>query len=95
MWIRWLMHRLTKQGWVKQGLLTEDGRMKGEQLVRLHRLWEVYLVSLGQGREKVHCSAEEMEHILTPEIEKELTALLNDPRQDPHHQPIPRPTEGI
>lgn len=94
-WIHWLMHRLKKQGWVKLGMLTEDGRMKGERLVRLHRLWEVYLVSLGQGREKVHCSAEEMEHILTADIEKELTALLNDPRYDPHHQPIPRQTEGV
>jgi manganese/zinc/iron transport system permease protein len=33
-----------------------------------------------------------MEHILTPELEKELTLLLNDPKVDPHHQPIPEAT---
>jgi manganese/zinc/iron transport system permease protein len=58
--------------------------------VRLHRLWEVYLADyLGMGAEKVHRNAEEMEHIITPAIEKELTVLLHNPQKDPHHQPIP------
>ena len=34
-------------------------------------------------------SAEEMEHILTPEIEEKLTHILENPKHDPHHQPIP------
>ena len=33
--------------------------------------------------------AEEMEHILTPSIEKELLLLLGNPSHDPHQQPIP------
>jgi len=89
-----LLLRLRRQGWMekKQNLfcLTSDGRLRAAHIVRLHRLWEVYLVHMGQKAEKVHRSAEEMEHIITPELEKELTDLLKDPRQDPHHQPIPR-----
>lgn len=71
--------------------LTQKGNALGQRVVRLHRLWEVYLVEyLGMGIERVHKSAEEMEHILTAEIERELTALLNDPKNDPHDQPIPQ-----
>lgn len=83
----WLM---SLRGWVREGALTDLGRRKAEKLVRLHRLWEVYLVHMGQRAERVHRSAEEMEHILTPEIERELEALLGNPRVDPHSQPIPR-----
>lgn len=70
--------------------LTQKGFERAQQIVRLHRLWEVYLVEyLGLKVERVHKSAEEMEHILTPQLEEELTKLLKDPKQDPHHQPIP------
>lgn len=59
-------------------------------MVRLHRLWELYLASaLGFEGEKVHRNAEEMEHILTPDFEKRLTLFLSDPKEDPHSQPIP------
>jgi manganese/zinc/iron transport system permease protein len=88
-----LLTRLRWQGWLeKKGSLyglTADGRVRAARIVRLHRLWEVYLVFLGQKVEKVHRNAEEMEHIITPELEKELTELLQDPKRDPHHQPIP------
>lgn len=70
--------------------LTPKGVQWAARIVRLHRLWEVYLVDyLGLGAERVHRSAEEMEHIITPELETELTLLLNNPKYDPHHQPIP------
>lgn len=70
--------------------LTVDGVQKARKIVRLHRLWELYLADyVGVGKEKVHASAEEMEHIITPELEKELDALLKSPRYDPHSQPIP------
>lgn len=66
------------------------GREKAASIVRLHRLWELYLTdTLGFQAEKVHRTAEEMEHILTPEIEEKLTRLLSNPKQDPHQQPIP------
>jgi manganese/zinc/iron transport system permease protein len=89
-----LLLRLRLQGWLKkvdrhQYQLSRDGQKRARQIVRLHRLWEAYLVYLGHRVDKVHRNAEEMEHILTPELEKELTELLEDPQSDPHAQPIP------
>ncbi len=93
-YLRHIFYRLEKQGWVeKRGRrfrLTMDGLHRAAHIVRLHRLWEVYLAEyLGVGVERVHRSAEEMEHILTPELEAELTRLLKNPKKDPHDQPIP------
>jgi manganese/zinc/iron transport system permease protein len=88
-----LLQRLSRFGWVQkpshQYLLSKDGKVKASRVVRLHRLWEVYLVHLGQSKEKVHASAEEMEHVITPELEESLSEYLNNPRLDPHSQPIP------
>lgn len=84
--------RMERKGWLEGESLTKKGRQRAEKLIRLHRLWEVYLVHMGQGKERVHHSAEEMEHILTPDIERELLTLLDDPKTDPHAQPIPRGT---
>lgn len=99
-YMRFILWRLQRQGWVastSDGLyrLTTEGKLWAARIVRLHRLWEVYLAHyLGVGGERVHRNAEEMEHIITPQIERELTLLLKDPKQDPHHQPIP-PTEKV
>ncbi len=92
--MRLLLWRLKRQGWIEENSehvlrLTKDGYLRATRIIRLHRLWEAYLVFLGQGAEKVHRSAEEMEHIITPELEKELSELLGDPKEDPHAQPIP------
>jgi manganese/zinc/iron transport system permease protein len=93
--VRYFLYRLTSQRWIAKGVgkhyhLTTDGQKRAAHVVRLHRLWEVYLVDyVGQQAGKVHRSAEEMEHILSPELEKELSLLLQDPKQDPHNQPIP------
>jgi len=90
-----ILYRLVHHGWLQKGgeghfRLTHEGVVRAAKIVRLHRLWEVYLSDyLGVGAERVHRSAEEMEHIITPELEKELTELLKDPKMDPHHQPIP------
>lgn len=82
---------LRLKGWItKDGLLTPKGSLAAQKIVRLHRLWEVYLVEyLGQNVEKVHRTAEELEHLFSPALEKQLTLLLNNPLKDPHHQPIP------
>ena len=70
--------------------LTPQGNIRANRIIRLHRLWELYLADyLGLKPERVHKSAEEMEHILTPELEKALTELLDNPKVDPHQQPIP------
>jgi len=94
-YLKSMLHQLVRCGWVnKEGkayVLTNNGFHRASHIVRLHRLWEVYLVEyLGIGAEKVHHSAEEMEHIITPELERKLTKLLQDPSYDPHHQPIPK-----
>lgn len=99
LYLRFVLMRLTRQGWVEstpEGYkLTPEGVQWASRIVRLHRLWEVYLVDyLGVGAERVHRSAEEMEHIITPELEAELTLILNNPKVDPHHQPIPPKEEG-
>lgn len=94
-YLRFILRRLAAQGWLETApgdlyQLTADGALRAAHIVRLHRLWEVYLVDyLGVGAERVHRSAEEMEHIITPELERQLTLLLKDPQRDPHHQPIP------
>lgn len=94
------LNYLTREGWIEkrgsQYHLTGSGDIKAKQIIRLHRLWELYLSDyIGIGVERVHASAEEMEHILTPELEKELTELLHHPIQDPHHQPIPPSKEEL
>lgn len=100
-YLKFILWRMARNGWIESTgedlyRLTLDGRQRAVKIVRLHRLWEVYLASyMGVGRDKVHRNAEEMEHILTPELERELTLLLNDPAQDPHQQPIPKREEGV
>ena len=89
-----VLWRLKKGGWVEtrdgRYYLTLDGRRKAIAIVRVHRLWELYLASeLGFSKEKIHLNAEEMEHILTPDLEERLTRLLSNPKVDPHRQPIP------
>lgn len=96
-----LLKRLQRMGFVSEGtrpeewLLTADGRTRAEALVRRHRLWEVYLTQYLQlGKGHVHADAEEIEHVLTPELEQELEALLGYPVQDPHARPIPYSRDG-
>lgn len=92
---RFLCIALVHKGWLKRVTkdryqLTPSGLLWGRKIVRLHRLWEVYLVECcGVGKDRVHPSAEEMEHILTADIERELEVVLHHPVQDPHRQPIP------
>lgn len=99
-YMKFAMSRLIRSGWIRKNAmgysLTKDGFQRASHIVRLHRLWEVYLVDfLGVGAERVHCDAEEMEHVITPEIEAELIELLNDPKRDPHHQKIPQRSQVI
>jgi len=98
---KWLLLSVTRNGWLRHSkengyTLTPVGMLWGRKLVRLHRLWEVYLVEFCKlPRDRVHPLAEEMEHILTEEMEAELTQLLQDPTKDPHNAPIPAKAVGI
>ena len=70
--------------------LTELGRGEGRRVVRLHRLWELYLTErLGMAADHIHPQAETMEHVITPEIEELLVKELGNPELDPHQSPIP------
>jgi manganese/zinc/iron transport system permease protein len=70
--------------------LTPTGAQESRRVVRLHRLWELYLSHrLGMAADHVHESAEAIEHLLTPEMEKHLLEDLDYPTQDPHQSAIP------
>ena len=70
--------------------LTEKGRKVAVDIIRKHRLWEVFLVEhLGFGWDEVHDVAEQMEHISSPLLVERLDRFLNHPKYDPHGGPIP------
>lgn len=88
------LRQLTREGsLVREGdmfCLTEQGQKEGAKVLRRHRLWEVYLTRyLDLPHDHVHRDAEEIEHILTPELERRLEELLEHPTHDPHKQEIP------
>ncbi len=57
--------------------LTEIGAKESKRIVRLHRLWEQYLLKRTTiDTYHVHSGAEAIEHILSPEIEAELKREL-------------------
>lgn len=90
------LKRLLKKGFINNETnntfqLTETGKQEGQRMVRLHRLWEMYLTqNLHLQEDHVHETAEAIEHILTPEMEQKLEMLLDKPDLDPHGSPIPR-----
>ncbi|GAB3726986.1 metal-dependent transcriptional regulator [Spirosoma lituiforme] len=70
--------------------LTEEGERLALQVIRRHRLWEVFLVQkLGFGWDEVHEIAEELEHIRSEELVTRLDTYLGCPQFDPHGDPIP------
>jgi DtxR family transcriptional regulator, Mn-dependent transcriptional regulator len=70
--------------------LTPKGRALATDLIRRHRLWEVFLTEkLGFTWDKVHDMAEELEHINNEELTDRLDHFLGFPRFDPHGDPIP------
>ena len=70
--------------------LTEPGRRVALEVIRHHRLLELYLVeSLGVPWDRVHEEAEVLEHVLSEELEELIAAKLGDPTHDPHGDPIP------
>ena len=75
--------------------LTEEGRAIAINIVRKHRLWEVFLVDkLNFKWDEVHDMAEELEHIESNELINRLEQFLDNPKFDPHGDPIPS-KEGI
>jgi DtxR family Mn-dependent transcriptional regulator len=70
--------------------LTAAGRKIALEVIRHHRLLELYLAeALGYSWDKVHAEAEKLEHHISEEFEDKIAALLGNPVTDPHGDPIP------
>lgn len=70
--------------------LSPEGRRIALRIVRKHRLWEVFLVEKLRFRwDQVHDTAEQLEHIRSPELIQKLDEFLGYPKFDPHGDPIP------
>jgi DtxR family Mn-dependent transcriptional regulator len=70
--------------------LTASGKKVALEVIRHHRLLELYLAqSLGVPWDRVHDEAEVLEHVLSEELEELIASKLGNPTHDPHGDPIP------
>jgi DtxR family transcriptional regulator, Mn-dependent transcriptional regulator len=70
--------------------LTDRGRRVALEVLRHHRLLELFLAEeLGMPWDRVHDEAEILEHVLSDDLERLIAARLGDPTVDPHGDPIP------
>ena len=90
-----MVTRLTSQGLVEHDRyrgqqLTREGRKVALELVRHHRLLEMFLVRvLGYTWDEVHDEAERLEHVISERMEQRIFELLGRPELDPHGHAIP------
>ena len=75
---------------VQGAILTPAGESAALDIIRKHRLWEVFLVEkLQYDWDEVHDIAEQLEHIHDAQLAKKLDDFLGNPAFDPHGDPIP------
>ncbi|HSP10195.1 MAG TPA: metal-dependent transcriptional regulator [Candidatus Dormibacteraeota bacterium] len=90
-----MVTRLSAQGMVEHDKyrgqqLTREGRKVALELVRHHRLLEMFLVQvLGYSWDEVHDEAERLEHVISERMEQRIFELLGRPELDPHGHAIP------
>lgn len=90
-----MMKKLSQKGLIKYESykpirLTEKGRRVAMEVIRRHRLTEMFLVEkMGFGWEMVHDIAEQIEHVDAPELFNKMDEMLGYPVVDPHGSPIP------
>ena len=90
-----MMKRLSETGLIEhvpyRGVqLTPQGRRAALQMIRRHRILEVYLTSkLGYDWGDVHVEAERLEHAVSEKLIERMAEALGEPRYDPHGAPIP------
>jgi DtxR family transcriptional regulator, Mn-dependent transcriptional regulator len=90
-----MVKRLAERGLVehvpyKGVALTAEGRRVALEVLRHHRLLELYLVEhLGVPWDRVHAEAEALEHVISEDLEARIAAKLGNPTHDPHGDPIP------
>jgi DtxR family Mn-dependent transcriptional regulator len=96
-----MVNRLVGQGLVEHDRyrgqqLTRDGRKVALELVRHHRLLEMFLVQvLGYSWDEVHEEAERLEHVISERMEQRIFELLGRPELDPHGHAIPSLTGKV
>jgi DtxR family transcriptional regulator, Mn-dependent transcriptional regulator len=72
--------------------LTQAGERVALEVIRHHRLLELYLAErLGMSWDRVHDEAEVLEHVISEELEALIADKLGHPTHDPHGDPIPTP----
>ncbi|MCL4871002.1 MAG: metal-dependent transcriptional regulator [Anaerolineae bacterium] len=70
--------------------LTETGHKIALEVIRHHRLIELYLIeALGFSWDEVHEQADVLEHVISEKLEERIAAALGYPTLDPHGDPIP------
>lgn len=70
--------------------LTAKGRRVALEVIRHHRLLELFLAeTLKMPWDRVHAEAEVLEHVISEELEALIAAKLGNPTADPHGDPIP------
>lgn len=90
-----MVKRLSKMGLVdyqsyKGASLTSSGRKIALEIIRHHRLLELYLLEvMGYSWDEVHDEAEKLEHHISEQFEDKIAELLDNPTHDPHGDPIP------
>jgi len=76
--------------------LTEAGRAMAAELVRRHRLLELFLIQImGFPLDEVDAEAERVEHAISEAFVDRMDALLGYPTEDPHGDPIPNKAGGV
>jgi DtxR family Mn-dependent transcriptional regulator len=76
--------------------LTDAGERVALEVLRYHRLLELYLArALGVPWDRVHAEAEVLEHAISPELSQRISDALGNPTHDPHGDPIPGPDGQI
>ena len=90
-----MLKKLSKEGYIEylkyKGIkLSADGEEYAKNMVRRHRIWEVFLHQIvGLPWDKVHDEANNLEHSASDELINRMEEMLNFPEFDPHGDPIP------
>lgn len=90
-----MIRKLVKAGLVEhepyKGVwLTEIGEKIALEVLRHHRLLELYLADhLNYTWDEIHDEAERLEHVISEKFEATISELMGNPTHDPHGDPIP------
>lgn len=90
-----MANKLSRQGFIEyekyKGIkILEKGRAAAVNVIRKHRLWEIFLTkTIGLDWGEVHEEAERLEHCTTNFLIDKIDEYLNYPKADPHGEPVP------